>query len=183
MPPENKAFIYNVQKFSDRYELGIHPSYRSKGKPDIMENELQLLQAMITPKIKMSRQHYLLLNFPETYRNLLSIGIREDYTMGYPDISGFRAGTSRPFFWYDLEKESSTELRIFPFQLMDVTLNKYLGLSPDEAVSEAKSMVRKIKDVGGYCSLIWHNSSFYAEEGWANWEDVYIRILNEAKEN
>ena len=39
-----------------------------------------------------------------------------------------------PFKFYDLKDESETELDIFPFAVMDVTLQQYLSLSPDEAL-------------------------------------------------
>ena len=39
--------------------------------------------------------------------------------MGYGSINGFRASVASSFYWYDLEKEEATTLRIFPFCFMD----------------------------------------------------------------
>ena len=112
-----------------------------------------------------------------TYRNLLENGIEEDYTMGYADSVGFRAGTSQPFYWYDLESDKVTTLKVIPFCIMDVTLRKYLGHSPDAAIELISGLVNTLKSVGGHCSFIWHNSSFYAAEGWKGWDRVYTQLL------
>jgi len=49
--------------------------------------------------------------------------------MGYPEEPGFRAGISRPFFFYDLLEDRKSGLRITPFQLMDGTLIQYKGMT------------------------------------------------------
>ena len=43
----------------------------------------------------------------------------DDYSMGYGSINGFRASVASSFYWYDLEKERQTNLRIHPFCFMD----------------------------------------------------------------
>jgi hypothetical protein len=54
---------------------------------------------------------------PETFRHLLDTGIQEDFSMGYGSINGFRASVASPFYWYDLEKEQTTYLLLYPFLL------------------------------------------------------------------
>ena len=39
------------------------------------------------------------------------------------DEPGFRAGIARSFRFYDIIEDKITDLRIFPFQVMDVTLS------------------------------------------------------------
>ena len=62
---------------------------------------------------------YLFLNLT---RILIDAGIAEDYSMGYPDEPGFRAGIARPYYFYDVAEDHQTNLKIFPFQVMDATL-------------------------------------------------------------
>ncbi len=183
LSPDNKESIYRIQSISDRNDVGIHPSYKSNSNPIKIENEKKLLESIVSKSISSSRQHYLRIKFPLTYRSLIEAGINNDYSMGYPSKIGFRAGTSRPFLWYDLLKDEITTLRIYPFQIMDVTLKSYLKLTPDEALKSSIDLIKKIKEVSGYCSIIWHNSSFYELEGWKDWGETYRNILSFIKSN
>lgn len=181
LPPENKEFIYRIQRYSDKYAIGIHPSYKAAGDNEQLDNEIKLLESILSSDIKISRQHYILIDFPTTYRALIKAGITHDYSMGYPEKIGFRAGTSRSFKWYDLENEEITSLLIHPFQIMDVSLKNYMQLSPEEAVNATGIIIDNVKAVKGNFTLIWHNSSFSDLHGWGGWKEVYTDILNLAK--
>lgn len=45
---------------------------------------------------------------PEHYSYLNELEIANDYSMGYPETIGFRAGTSTPYLFYDLNMEITT---------------------------------------------------------------------------
>ncbi len=177
LSPQSNHFHTQILQLSTKAPLGIHPSYQSS-KDWCFDEEKGTLENIIKQPVHQSRQHFLRLRFPATYRSLIAAEIKEDYSMGYPDVLGHRAGTCSPFFWYDLEKDEETELMIFPFQLMDVTMKNYLKYDPETALKAAKRIVDSVKEVNGTCCLIWHNSSFYEEEGWAGWEAVYREILS-----
>ncbi|NNE25951.1 MAG: hypothetical protein HKN09_03845, partial [Saprospiraceae bacterium] len=181
LPPENKEFINKVQNLSDKYEIGIHPSYKSESNYEKIDNEIKLLESIVAKDIQSSRFHYLRIQWPLSYNTLLSLGIKADYSMGYPDAVGFRAGTSLPFYWYDLQKEEQTSLKIHPFQIMDVTMRKYQELNSEEAVQKASQIIDTLKEVGGTFCLLWHNSSFFGLEGWTGWRETYDQILRKAK--
>ena len=170
-----------IQDLVTRYPLGIHPSYWSNVELERLTMEKQRLEKISQQNITHSRQHFLKLHLPETYLRLIAAGIQADYSMGYADDTGFRAGTAVPFPWYDLEREVCTDLMIHPFVAMDVTLQQYLGFSAEEAYSRLKDLHQEVKQVGGPFCLLWHNSSFYAEDGWEGWEELYERVLQLAK--
>ncbi len=172
-----KPFQTLIQTIASLYKIGIHPSYQAAGHPLIIDKEKERLAQITQQTIQRSRQHYLKLQFPQTYRQLIQVGIKADYSMGYAMDIGFRAGTSLPFYWYDLAAETSTELLIHPFQVMEVTLKEYLKLSPEEATFVIQELIHSVKSVNGvFCSL-WHNSSFSELEGWNEWENVYVDML------
>lgn len=170
-----------VSRLALNGRLGIHPSYASQSDKEKINDEKINLEHVVGRSIKKSRQHFLQIQWPKTYRALCKAHISEDYSMGYPDQIGFRAGTSRPFFWYDLKKDKVTHLRIFPFAIMDVTLKKYLNYAPKEALEHSKKIIDSIKFVNGQFALIWHNSSFYAAQGWGGWKETYHAILEYSK--
>lgn len=175
--PQSTAFRKLVRRTSEQYSCGIHPSYGSNASLQTLEKELNTMAGITGTRPYRSRQHFLKLRFPDTYRNLLQVGICEDYSMGYADDTGFRAGTAFPFSWYDLSTETATDLLIHPFQIMDVTLKNYLNLSPEAAVARCSQLLAEVKKTGGALTSLWHNSSFAPLEGWEGWEQVYEALL------
>jgi len=174
-------YIEKVNFINKYYSVGIHPSYASGLSANKVHHEKMKLESLIDEDIDQSRQHYLKFKLPESFRNLIKMGIRKEYSMGFHETVGFRAGTSRIHYWYDIEADTSTKLKIYPFQAMDITLKKYMNLDTDKAFEACKLIIDRIREAGGVFSLIWHNSSFYSREGWQDWKELYIRILKYAK--
>ncbi len=172
----NSAFQELIRFISSNYTVGLHPSYRSNFDLGILQKEKERFERLTDQPLLLSRQHFLKLRFPETYHNLLALGVKQDYSMGYADDIGFRASIATPFRWFDLTKNQVTDLWILPFQVMDVTLRDYLKLSPDEAIESVKILIKETQMVGGTFMTLWHNSSFSNTEGWERWRDVYEKI-------
>ena len=166
-----------MRRLEQSSTTGLHPSYAASRDPELVGIEKARLEDCLKRPINRSRQHYLRLRIPETYRNLLRHGIRADYTMGYGDGVGWRAGTNQPFPWYDLEKEKETRLRVHPFAAMDVTLRNYLGFTAEEAERAVLSIYTAALPYGGPFMLLWHNSSFAPDYGWEDWKDMYVRLV------
>lgn len=179
---EKPAFQSLIKQLSQSYRIGIHPSYQSNSEENLLRIEKQRLETISNQTIHRSRQHFLKMTLPQTYRRLRASGLREDYTMGYARQIGFRASTCTPFYWYDLEKEKMTDLKVFPFAVMDVTLKQYLELSPEEALAQVEALIEKVRAVGGTFSTLWHNNSFADMEGWEGWREVYEGIVEAARE-
>lgn len=160
-----------IKSISEKYVVGIHPSYQSNSNREIIENEIAELKNITGKEIIKSRQHFLMLNFPKTYQTLINNGISEDYTLGFAHDSGFRAGTCTPFTFFDVIENKATNLKLFPFQIMDTTLREYLKLNINEAQNKVEKIINEIKSVDGTFVSLWHNESFSpknAELGWKN---------------
>ena len=176
--PQNETFRELVGHSMKFGSPAIHPSYRSAGKPAILQKEIQMLSSITGGNILASRQHYLKFKLPESYRQYLEAGIRTEYSMGYASHSGFRAGTSKPFHFYDLEQEMETPLKVTPFQVMDRTLKDYMKLSPISAVEKIRKLVDAVRSVNGTFVSIWHNDAFSDTGEWEGWKIVYLEMLN-----
>lgn len=175
---KNKLFRKLIQETAQKYDVGIHPSYSSskkKGK-DKLHAEINRLEKITGEKPLKSRQHFLRLRFPRTYRRLLKNGIQEDYTMGYSEQTGFRAGICTPFYFFDVKKEKATNLKIYPFQVMDVTLRDYLGLSAEEASEKIEKLMEEVKKAGGTFISIWHNETVSDTAHWTGYRDVFEKM-------
>jgi hypothetical protein len=180
--PQNVTFRELVGQTMKFGSPAIHPSYRSAGKPAILQKEIRMLSDITGMDILDSRQHYLKFRLPESYRQYLEAGIRKEYSMGFASHCGFRAGTSKPFYFYDLEKEAETTLKITPFQVMDRTLKDYMKLSPIAAVDKIRQMVDAVRSVNGTFVSIWHNDAFSDLGEWDGWKVVYLEMLNHIQE-
>ena len=126
---------------------------------------------------KRSRQHYLRFSLPETYQQLIDLEIEEDYSMGYASHVGFRASTCTPFYFYDLDFEIQTPLKIFPFVLMDTTLNDYMKLTPKQSLGRIKDLYMEVKKVNGTLITLFHNESISGYMRWNGWQRVYQTML------
>lgn len=179
LSPSHPQFVSKIKELENECEIGIHPSYYSNQNKSLTR-EASTLSGLTQKPITKSRHHFLRLSLPDTYASLIKNGITDDYTMGYPDQVGFRAGTSQSFYWYDLENDQQTKLRIHPFCVMDVTLKQYLKLNPEQAFQHVQQILVQLKALRGQFTIIWHNSSFYGREGWVGWKKLYQDILKEA---
>ncbi len=179
--PENRNWQQMVKTISLKYQAGLHPSYSSHKKESAILREKQLLESLTGNPVIISRQHFLKLRFPDTFRNLLKSGIREDHSMSYPDYPGFRAGIAFPFPFYDLEKDISTELMIYPFAVMDRTLKDYLGLTPSMAIEKLEKLINSVKETGGLFISVWHNDSLSDYDEWKGWKSVYLKMIELCK--
>ena len=154
-------------------EIGIHPSVKSNSYEFYLHNEIERLESIVKKKVHSSRQHFLVLKFPSTYQTLIGQEITDDYTMGFADHVGFRAGTARPFKWFDLTKNVVTNLTVHPFVFMDGTLNEYMKLNPDEAIKRIDVLYQEVVACGGEYSFIWHNETIGDYGIWKGWSKVF----------
>lgn len=167
-----------VKAMSKQTTVAIHPSYRSNSDPNLVRYEKDSLANVIKSPVTQSRQHYLKMQMPKTFRNLADIGITDDYSMGYAAMPGFRAGIATPFTFYDLAAETTLPLTMHPFMLMDVTFNDYMGVSSGMALPRMKKVVDATRAVNGQLITVFHNRVFSEKEKeWRGWVNLYRELL------
>tara|TARA_R110001583_G_scaffold34847_6_gene116643 strand:- start:13383 stop:14681 length:1299 start_codon:yes stop_codon:yes gene_type:complete len=162
-----------IKSVADYAKIGLHPSYFTYRSAEKLKKEKLRLESIINTPITFSRQHYLRLSIPETYQNLIDLDIVEDYTMGYAKMVGFRASTCTPFYFYDLDFEIQTPLKLFPFAFMDVTLKDFMGLSNEESLNKIKELKEAVKNVNGTFISLFHNETLSENEIWKGWTTIY----------
>jgi hypothetical protein len=178
---KNEEYSLLINKISGKFRSGLHPSYKSHGSYRLLEQELTRLKIITGREIDSSRFHFIRLNFPSSYRDLLKAGIREDYSMGFPDEPGFRAGIARPFFFYDVAEDRKTDLKIVPFQVMDVTLYQYKKYDPEASKGVIINLIDQVRRVGGQFVSLWHNTSLLETPEWKGWRELFELLLQMQK--
>lgn len=154
--PLSPYFSDLVQKLKNYATIGIHPSYHSKNENDIIK-EKNILEEKGQVKIQSSRQHFLKVKFPDTFRNLIAAGITDDYSLGFYDRIGFRNGMAIPFPFFDVENNTTTKLMLHPLLLMDSAAVQELGME-EKYQKEITELIREVKSVGGEMIALWHSN-------------------------
>jgi len=166
-----------INRLATKYPIGLHPSWQSGDKTELLEKEKKLLEQIISQPVTSSRQHYIRLTLPQTYRQLISAGMLEDYSMGYGSINGFRASIATPFYWYDLEKEEQTSLKVFPFCFMEANSYYEQQFTSDQALEEMFHYYTQVKEVNGTFITIWHNTFLGTASRFDGWRDIYKTFI------
>lgn len=166
-----------IQEISKMFEIGLHPSYESNTSNFSLQNEKDTLEQILNEKVNFSRQHFLKINLPFTFLNLQNLGFTDDYSMGFSDAVGFRSGTAKPHFFYDLNKNTCTDFILHPFAYMDGTLNQYMKLNPEEAKLKIRNLFLEVKKYGGDFIFLWHNETISETGIWKGWKEVFEYTL------
>lgn len=173
---QNQNYVALIKHISDYCLVGLKTSYQALSNVLELKKEKQRLELITNKSSVGSRQSYSKVNLPEAYRNLVELEIPEDYTMGYIDYLGFRAGTCSPFYFYDLDYEIQTPLKINSYQLLDFALLKTNSLLDKE--QKVAQLVNEIKNVNGTFIPVFHNYTFSDEPKWNHFKIIFKQILN-----
>ncbi len=183
--PHKEVMWKLIERHMTKYSIGLHPSWQSGDNPYLLKKEKAQLEAMCerrqTP-IERSRQHYIRFSLPQGYQQLIDAGITDDYSMGYGSINGFRASVASAFYWYDLEKEEQTHLRIHPFCYMDANSFYEQKLSAGEAYDEMMYYYTVCKAVNGTLITIWHNNFLGTDKKFTGWKDSYKKFIAQVQQ-
>ena len=177
IPVRNRKFHRLIKSIADTSSVGIHPSYNSNFREGKLKLEVERLSRVLHREITKSRQHFLVLQLPTTYRNLINLDINDDYTMGFAAAPGFRAGICTAYPFFDLDMDTATHLKIHPFIYMEGTLKDYMNLTPEQAIDTIKPLIEEVKKVNGTFIPIWHNESLSDKKRWAGWQKVYEEMI------
>lgn len=154
--PRSPYFSELIQKLKTFATIGLHPSYHSKNQNDIIK-EKKTLEEKGQVKIQYSRQHFLKVKFPDTFRNLIAAGITDDYSLGLHDRIGFRNGMAIPFPFFDVKDNKITPLMLHPLLVMDSAAVQELG-TEEKYQKEISKLIQEVKTVGGEMIALWHSN-------------------------
>ena len=168
----NLHFQTLIKSLADYSMVGIHPSYGSKNNLQQLKVEVSRLSTITHKTIRKSRQHFSVLNFPETYKALLQAGISEDYSMGYTNYNGFRASYCYPYKWFSLEDEQTMGLTLHPFCIAENTLIYYSQKENKTLMELAQALINEVKQYKGQLITIFHNDTFSEEM-----KKMYVEFL------
>lgn len=174
IPYDSEKMYSLINDCTSWSDIGIHPSYHTPLQPNKLKAEIKRLNTINNQITTKSRQHFLRLLMPIAYQNILQTTIKEDYTMGYAPVVGFRASTCTPYYFFDLKKDERTLLKVYPFCFMDSTWKYYLQEEDANAIHKIKELIESVYAVKGTFITLFHNDTF--EEN--VWKETYETMLN-----
>jgi hypothetical protein len=177
LSPKSNAMKALIERHTKKYTIGIHPSWQSGDDSLLLASEIKTLEKIIGKEVEHSRQHYIRMQLPLTYRQLIANKIEYDHSMGYGSINGFRSSYSLPFKWYDVEKDVETSLTLHPFCYMEANSYFEQQMNADEAADELQQYHDILKSVDGELSIIFHNHFLTEQIEWLGWRKMYADFL------
>lgn len=154
IPVSNRHFINLIKGLADYCRIGIHTSFASLKAHEKLDLEFSRLSAVLNEDVNMTRQHFHVLNMPITYRNFVNRDVENDFSMGYAVIPGFRAGICDPFYFYDLDFEMETGMKVWPYAIVDKAIE--LGYDLNRSF---RSIIDVVKAYDGTLITLWNNES------------------------
>lgn len=164
-----------IKHVADYCHVALKASYFSISNMSVLKKEKIIIQDVINTSLNASRYSFSKVNLPESYRNLVQLEINEDYSMGYVNYIGFRAGSCTPFLFYDLDYEVQTPLKVNSFHLMDFALLKTKSMLDKK--KELTTIINEVKKVNGTFVPIFHNYTFSNDNQWKGFKELFNIIL------
>ena len=161
------------------FEIGLHGSYTSYLDFKKLSEEKEILEKVLNEKVTGTRQHFGRFEAPYTWRlhNKLFV---YDSTVGYINMSGFRASICFPFRAYDALENRELDLIEVPFNTSDGTLFGPMHLGKEEAWQDTKKLIDEVKKNNGVIVLDWHQRTIYEKDFPGFWW-VYTKALDYIK--
>ena len=175
--PHKDAMWKLIKEHAKKYNIGLHPSWQSGDDLSLLKKEKSQLESMAEKKISIVRYHYLRFNLPDDYQRLIKEEFSDDYSMAYASINGFRASVASCFYWYDLQNEKATQLRIHPFCFMEANAFYEEKLTNEQTFDEMIYYFNVCKRYNGSFSSLWHNHFLGTDKLYSGLWDLYERFL------
>ncbi|MBN1232183.1 MAG: hypothetical protein JXA60_02370 [Candidatus Coatesbacteria bacterium] len=126
-PSDPFCYRYDIRKpelgnkinevISRNHSVGLHSSIEAFSSLEQLIMEKEMLERICNKKISKVRQHYLLFDYGKSPERFKEAGLNIDAGISFHDETGFRAGTSYPFKYFN-----HNQITAFPLSLMDGAL-------------------------------------------------------------
>lgn len=170
-----KAYRSLIKSAADYAPVGLRISHRALTDFKQLKEEKRRLENITNRPATCSINASGVLNIPDILRALVDLEIASNYSMGYATKPGFRAGTSRPFYFYDLDFEVQTPLKLIPYSL---SLQNLEQLSADEVKELVTDYSNRLESVGGCLVSILNNDAFALTFDNRSWRTLYTEQLS-----
>ncbi len=160
------------------HTIGYHPGFNTYENKDEWNKQKKGLEIIIGKSLKVGRQHVLRFNIEATPKLWSDASMSVDYTMAFPEKSGFRTGSTRCFNAYDLYNRRALKFDFCATTVMEFGMfgGKYRDLEPEQAMEECRPLIKECQRYGGYFVVLQHTGVMSNKI-----KLFYEKLLSEAK--
>ncbi|MGB5499057.1 MAG: polysaccharide deacetylase family protein [Maribacter sp.] len=173
--PNNNNFRFLIKSIADYCKVSLATSYSSFNDAELLKKEKKNLEGVINRQVEYSRIRYNRVDVPQTYRDLVDAGFTDDFTMGYTHEIGFRAGTSFPFYLYDINMEVQQPIRVHSFAFHDYALHEETSMNA--ILDKVRFLYQEAKKVNGEMISVFSNELLGSEHN-IDWKGAYETIID-----
>ena len=170
----NFSFRKLIKNTADLNQVSLLASYSSQEESKSLNRERDQLKKLIIKKIDSVRFNYGLLSASSGYYNLLEHEIQKDYSMGYTEEIGYRASTAVPFYFYDLNNDLQTSLKIHPVVAEESGLRRF---SDRMAFKRLEELYKNLPTRSAFHGVSFSNAVLNSGVMKNNWRDQFINYL------
>ena len=170
----NFSFRKLIKNTADLNQVSLLASYSSQVESKSLNRERDQLKKLIIKKIDSVRFNYGLLSASSGYYNLLEHEIQKDYSMGYTEEIGYRASTAVPFYFYDLNNDLQTSLKIHPVVAEESGLRRF---SNRKAFKRLEELYKNLPTRSAFHGVSFSNAVLNSGVMKNNWRDQFINYL------
>ena len=142
-------------------KVGVHGSLKSYCSKEMLSAEREKLESALSYPVEDIRQHFLMFDISQTHECQELANFKRDWTMGFSESVGYRAGTTKPYYPYSFKLQKALSLIVEPLVAMDATIleNKYMGLKNDEEIIKIyKTHYEICQKHEGHFNILFHNT-------------------------
>ena len=169
------SFRELIKNVADYNRVSLLASYEAQNDPSILSKERRKLKNLIHQKILSVRFNYGLLSSAKTYYGLISEEFEEDFSMGYNEEIGYRASTAVPFYFYDLNNDLQTSLKINPVVATEEGFRKF---SDHKAFKKLEEIFEGLSTGSSVHIISVSNRILINDKMKNSWRDQFLNYLS-----
>ena len=154
----------------DYCEIGLLASHEGIEDIETLHKEIKRFENISNLELESILIRDRKLNFPDFYVNLEKTIIQKDYSMGYANHIGFRAGTCSSFLFYDLNLEQASPIKINPYFLSSKVLKRLNN-------KEVEQFINELKPYKVNLNLLFNNSDFAEEDEKKRYFQIFKQMI------
>ncbi len=167
-----RKYQESIKKIGDYVDIGVRYSFFCDDKE--LKSQSKRYEQISNRPLRRTMAAYSKIVTPGHYKRLVETEKLEDYSMGYENMPGFRASTSHPFYFYDLDYEVQTPLLIHPYALHYKSMSSNMLNGQKQMVKQLK---QRVKEVSGSFVIMFDYSQF--EKGLKSHATTLLKYIYE----